>query len=192
MLRLLQRLGKCPATGRDFGERLRAGAEIAVGIGQVGLLADQADREIAHAPALADARVEHRCFAARIRADDQQRVGLLDARDGGVEQVGRPAPLRVERGAVLPAIEIDDAEPSHQVLQREDLLDRREIADDRADALRRRRLDLGGDGREGLRPGRRPQPAMSRGCRAGRAAGCAARRPRGGSCRRSTPRSRRR
>ena len=132
----------------------------AVGIGQVGPLADQPDREIAGAPALADARIEHGRLVARIGADDQQRVGLLDAGDGGIEQVGRPAPLRVERGAILPAIEIADAEPAHQVLEREHLLDRGEIAGNRADARRRRRLDLGGDRAERLRPGCGAQPAV--------------------------------
>ena len=45
-----------------LAERLRPGAEIVVRIGEVGLLADQPDREAAVAPALADARVEHRRF----------------------------------------------------------------------------------------------------------------------------------
>src|SRR5882672_4667965 len=66
---------------------------------------------VSGAPALADARVEHRRLAARIGAHDQQRVRLLDAGDGGVEQIGRPAPFRVERLALLAAIEILRAEP---------------------------------------------------------------------------------
>ena len=134
---LLQRFGERVLPGRDLGQRLGAGAEILVRIGQVGPLADQPDREIAHAPALADAGVEHRRFPARIGADDEQRVGLLDAGDGGVEQIARPAPARIERRAVLPAIDVRDAEPRHQVLEREHLLDRGEIAGDGADALRR-------------------------------------------------------
>ena len=134
-LGLLEHLAELVAAGRDVGQRLRPGAEIVVGIGEVGPLADQADREAAHAPALADAGVEHGRFPARIGADEQQRIGLLDAGDGGVEQIARPAPARIERGAVLPAVEIGDAEPRHQVLEREDFLDRGEIADDGADAL---------------------------------------------------------
>ena len=137
-----------------------SGAEELVGIGEIDPLADQPDREIAHAPALADAGVEHRGFPARIGADDQQRVGLLDAGDRRIEQVARPAPARIEPGAVLPAVEIGDAEPRHQILERKDLLDRRQLADDGADAVGARRLDLGGDGVERGRPGRRYQAAV--------------------------------
>src|SRR5881397_1018918 len=54
---------------RDICERLRPSAEIIVAIGEIGALADQADRKGAHAPALADARVEHGRFAARIGGD---------------------------------------------------------------------------------------------------------------------------
>ena len=43
--------------------------------------ADDADQAIALQPALADARVEHRRFEARIGADDHDRVGLVDAGD---------------------------------------------------------------------------------------------------------------
>ena len=74
-------------------------------------------------------------LAARVRADDQQRVGALDAGDGGVEQIGRPAPVRIERRAVLAGIEVLAAEPRHQVLQREHLLDRGEVAGDGADPV---------------------------------------------------------
>ena len=52
----------------------------------------------------------------------------------GVEEIGRPAPLRIERRAVLTAVEIGDAEPRHQILERENFLDRGKIADDGADA----------------------------------------------------------
>ncbi len=144
----------------DIRQRLRPGAEIVVGIGEIRAFADQADREVAHAPALADAGVEHGRLAARIGADDQQGIGLLDPGDRGVEEIARPAPLRIERRAVLPAVEIDDAEPRHQILEREDFLDRRQIADNGADAFGLRRADLGGDGVERLPPRRRIELAI--------------------------------
>src|SRR3974390_2826405 len=81
----------------EIGEALGPGADIAVGISQIGLLSDQPDREIAGAPALADARVEDRRLAARIGADDQQRIGLVDTGDGRIEQVARSAPRGIER-----------------------------------------------------------------------------------------------
>ena len=144
----------------EGGERLRAGAEIIVAVGQVGLLADDADQAIALQPALADAGVEHRRFEARIRADDHDRVGLVDAGDRRIEQIGGAAELRIELGAVLAAIDARGAELVHQPLEGEHFLDAGEIADDRADARRLRRLGLGGDRGEGLAPGRRLQLAL--------------------------------
>src|SRR6201999_637985 len=49
VFRVLQRLGELARA--ETGERLSAGAEVIVGVGQIGLLADQRDREIAGAPA---------------------------------------------------------------------------------------------------------------------------------------------
>ena len=50
----------------DFGQRLRPCAEIIIVISKIGFLADQADREISHAPALADPRIEDGRLAARV------------------------------------------------------------------------------------------------------------------------------
>ena len=73
----------------EGGERFRAGAEIDVSVSQIGLFADDADQAVALQPALADAGVEHRRFAARVRADDHDRVGLVDAGDRRIEEIGR-------------------------------------------------------------------------------------------------------
>ena len=98
-----------------LGQRLRAGAEVLVGIGEVGRLADEADPDVALAPALADAGIEHRRFVARVGADDEDRVGLLDAGDGRVEDVGGAAERRHELAALAAAIEILHAERRHQL-----------------------------------------------------------------------------
>jgi hypothetical protein len=70
--------------------------------------ADQADRHCA-----ASQRLRMRAFStgasARIGADDQDRVGLLDPGDRGVEGVKIP-PRRIQRRAVLPAVEIRRAQ----------------------------------------------------------------------------------
>ncbi len=63
-------------------ERFRAGAEIGVIIGEIGMLTDDTDLETAGAPALADAGIEHRRFLARIGADDHETIGFVDPRDG--------------------------------------------------------------------------------------------------------------
>ena len=136
----------------DLSQRLRPRAEMIVVIGQIGLLADDADQHAAFQPALADARVEHRGFAARVRADDDDGIGLVDARDGRVEKIGRAAEFRIQLRAVLAAIDVGRAELSDEVLEREHLLDGREVADNRSDPIRRRSLDPGRDRRKGLAP----------------------------------------
>ena len=110
VLGLLQRLRRSAVAVGQIAQRLGAGAEMLVVVGQVGRVADHADRQIAGAPALADAGVEHRRFEARIGADDQDRVGLLDAGDGRVEEVAGAAERRVERRAVLAAVDVRRAE----------------------------------------------------------------------------------
>ena len=157
VLGLLQHIAEFVPARRHLFQRLRPGAEIVVRISEVGPLADEADGESRHSPALADAGVDDGRFAARIGADEQQRIGLLDPGNAGVEEIRRPPPFRVERGTVLPAVEIDDAQPRHQILQRKDFLDRGKIADDGADALGIRTFDLGCDGVEGVAPGGRMQ-----------------------------------
>ena len=82
MRRRLQRLEEAAGTVGQRLQRLRAGAELLVVVAQVADLADDADRQLALLPALADAGIEHRGLEARIGADDQHRVGLLDAFDG--------------------------------------------------------------------------------------------------------------
>ena len=92
------------------------------------------DRKGARAPALEDARIEHGGLMARVRAHDQQRVGLVDSGDAGIEDVGRAAGLGIEGLAALDR-EIDRAAPCQQVLEREHLLDRGKISGDGADPL---------------------------------------------------------
>src|SRR5262249_42052131 len=108
------------------GKRLRSGADIVVRVGQVRLRPDYADWKFSGAPALADARIEDRGFLARIGADDQQCVGTIDPRYCSIEQVAGAAPGRIERRAILPAIEIGDLQARHQIFEREDFLDRSE------------------------------------------------------------------
>src|SRR3989337_4089766 len=96
----------------DLGQRLGAGAEIVVSIGEVFILADQGDGKLALAlaGALQNTGSEHRRFMARIGADQKNRVGLIDAGDGGIEEVGGATESRIELGAVLAAIDVRRAE----------------------------------------------------------------------------------
>src|SRR5207248_2585947 len=69
----------------DGAKRLGSGAEIIVGVGQFGFWTEDANREVSGAPALADARIEDRGFLARVGADDQERIGTVDAGNSRIE-----------------------------------------------------------------------------------------------------------
>src|SRR5690606_2732218 len=94
-----ERRAEIAVAGRDHGERVRAGAEIFMRIGEIRALADHADARPAHPPPLADAAVEDGGLAAWIAADKENDVGFLDPGNGRVEDVARTAVRRVERGA---------------------------------------------------------------------------------------------
>ena len=114
----------------ELGQSFGAGAEIVVSISEIGLDTDQADGQTALALAdpLEDAGIQHRRLVARIGADQQDGVGLLDAFDRRIEQIRRAAERRIELGAVLAAIDIGRAELLCEKLQREHLLGRAEVA----------------------------------------------------------------
>src|ERR1700730_3738460 len=80
-------------------KRIGPGAQIRIFIGQIGALADDADLEPGSAPAPANARVENRGFLAGIGADNHQPVGVVNARNSGIEEVTAAAPFGVERRA---------------------------------------------------------------------------------------------
>ena len=104
-LGLLEALAELVVAAGELGEALRAGAELDHRVGQVRDRADPADREAALAPALAQPGVDQRGLEARVGADQQADVGLLDAGDGGVEEVAA-ARLGRELRAVLAAVEV--------------------------------------------------------------------------------------
>ena len=80
-LRVLQRVAELA----EIAQRSRTGAQVLVVVGEIRRFADDADVRAAQ-PSLADARVQHRRFEARVRADQQDRVGFVDAGDGRVEE----------------------------------------------------------------------------------------------------------
>ena len=90
---------------RDFGQGLGPGAQILVRIREIDLGADDGDLGRRGAPALADPSVENGGFETRIGADDEDRVGLLDAFDARIEEIARASELRIELVSGLPAIE---------------------------------------------------------------------------------------
>ena len=135
----------------EFTERIRACAEIVVIIGEIGLGADQADLELAGAPALADARVENGSLLARVGADDQERIGLLDPGNGRIEDPGRPSRLGIKGVAALHR-QIGRTVLAEQILQREHFLDRGEITGGGADPLAVAHPDLGRYRRESFLP----------------------------------------
>ena len=140
-------VGEC---GKRFGRR----AKVIVFEGEVGHFANEPRQHAAAEPSLTDACIEHRRFVARIRADDENRVRLVDAGNRRIEKVGRTSKLRMELRTILAAVDVGRTELGEQRLEREHFLDRRQIADDRADPGGRCRLDLAGDRGESLRPAR--------------------------------------
>ena len=80
VLRLGQRLGPIVERGEVAAQPLGL-------VGQIDLGADGIDLGAA-LDRLADARVDQRRFPARVGAHEQDRLGVLDARDGRVEAVG--------------------------------------------------------------------------------------------------------
>ncbi len=138
--------------GGEIAQRVGARAEIIVGVGQVGLGADDADLELTGAPTLANARIENGGFLARVRAHDQQRVGLFDAGNGRVEDIGGAPRLRIEGVAALHR-QIGRTAFRQQFLQREHLFDRGNVAGDRADPFAVDAAGLGCDRGEGFLPG---------------------------------------
>ena len=121
-------------------------------------------------PALAEARIDHRRFPARVGADQQAGIGLLDAGDGGVEEIAGAA-ARIEprrpagsRGWASPAPSSAPSAPASP-RHRRDRRRWRRCARPATPAQAR------GDGGERLRA-RSPAAACRRaGHRAGRAAG---------------------
>lgn len=103
---VLQHVGEGVGAVDQILQRVGTAAEVIIAVAQFARLADHADRELAAAPALADAGVEDGGLEARIGADDQQRIGLVDARYGRVEQVACTAERRIECRPILATVEI--------------------------------------------------------------------------------------
>src|SRR6516162_7530466 len=112
----------------ECGKGFWPGAEVIIFVSEVALLADEPRQHASAEPALADARVEHCSFVARIRADDEDCVRPVNANDRRIEEVGPSAEFRMELRTVLATINVGRAELSEQHLQRKHFLDRRQIA----------------------------------------------------------------
>src|SRR5262245_32062460 len=105
MLRLSQQGGEAVLALGHVPERLRASTQVLVRVGQVSALADEPYRA-ALAPALAEARVEHRRFEPGVGGDEQNPIGLLNPLNAAVKKVARPPTARIELGTVLAAVEV--------------------------------------------------------------------------------------
>ena len=155
-------LPKSPLPAAKLGERVRAGAEIVVGVGQVDRVRrSSADLDVAVAPALADAGIEHRRLVARVGADDQDRVGLLDAGDGRVEEVARAAARRIELARRPGGSRYSASRAPHQSLEREHVLDAARSPAMAPIFFGRTAFTVRGDRGERLAPGRRLRACRS-------------------------------
>src|SRR6185437_12280074 len=118
---------------------------------EVELGPDRRRLEAALEPALAQPRIDDRRLEARVAADEEAGIGFFDAGDGGVEEVAGAA-RRIERGAVLAAIEMGRAQLRHQILERHHRLAIDEVTRDGGDLVARDRLEALRDDGEGLAP----------------------------------------
>jgi hypothetical protein len=116
-------------TAGNFLQHAGARAQLLHRIGQRVCHAGIGDFQIVVQPRLADARVQHRRFPARIGADQQQRVRCFDALECRVEEIGLTRSGRQLR-AILPAIEVGNPEAAQQILQRFDLFRRGKVTSD--------------------------------------------------------------
>ena len=103
-----------------------SGAEILIRIGEVDLGADERDLRRRGTPAFTNSRIEDRRFEPRVCADNQNRIGLLDAFNAGIEEIAGAAELRIELVSRLPAIERCRAEARQQILSARTFLRRRQ------------------------------------------------------------------
>ena len=129
-----------------------SGAEILIRIGEVDLGANERDLRRRGTPAFTNSRIEDRRFEPRVCADNQNRIGLLDAFNAGIEEIAGAAELRIELVSRLPAIERCRAEARQQIFQREHFFGAGKVARDGADLLSRSRFELGGDEVQSLVP----------------------------------------
>jgi hypothetical protein len=95
---------------------------------------------------------------ARIGADQQDRIGVFDAIDGGIEEIARPAMRWIQSGAILRQSMLGDpARPSG--LERKHFFNTGQITGKRADLFRFGCDRLVGDRSEGLAPAEAAQLA---------------------------------
>ena len=186
-----QHLGEIVRAVVQRGQQRRRGAELVTRVGQVGLGRRSGRSACAFASQrLADARVQHRRFLARIGAHDQDRVGLLDPGDRGVEAVEIPPrriqPARRPAGSPYWPSPARPSGPSAPACSRR-RTDRRRW---RRCGRRTTACSFVGDGVERLRPGRGAQLAVLAAPKDGRAGGASTRRARSAICRPAIPRSR--
>jgi len=148
--------------GHEVSQRLRICADVVVFVGGLDWLADEANLKTGVEPALADARVEDGRFVSGVGANKEDDVGLLDARDGGVEEVVGADVNAVDSRLVAPRLvesKVVRAETIDKILEGNKGLCIGEVA---SNSLNLVALGPGGsktvgDGLQSLLPGRRDE-----------------------------------
>ena len=155
----LQHLGEARAGLGQGGQGGGGLTEVVEVIGQVGGLADEADLQSPGQPAAAQAGVQDRRLETGVGSHQEDRVGLFQPGDGGVEQPGLPRP-RPQGHAVLTAVGVGRAEGPEQVEGRLQGLRVLQVPGDGADAPRSGGGQAASGQGQGLSPGRRAQAAI--------------------------------
>ena len=84
-------------------------------IGQIFILSDNADWEITCNPTLSDTSIQNRRFMARVTADNQQRICIVNVGNTCIEQIICTHTIRRQLRTILTAIEIRTTKLRHQI-----------------------------------------------------------------------------
>ena len=155
-LRLFERFGKRMFTFGQFFKGRRTGAQIVIMIGEIDLLPDQRDREWPGFPAFADTGIDQGSLMARIAADNQEGISLLNSGNGRVEEITTTA-APINSSTILTAIDIGRPQRRHQVFERHHAFRTGQIPGNGADFIAVQPIQLRGDGVKGFPPACRLQ-----------------------------------
>ena len=158
--RVLQHGAEAVPAGGRAAQGLPARSEMVVAIAEFMRLAYHAHLQAARQPALSDPRIEDRRLPTRIAADQQQRIGLFDTLDGGVEEIA--GTLAGNGGsAILPAVQMRRTEGPHEILERLHRLGISLVAGNGADIRAGPAFHPFPDCLERFAPARRMEPAVA-------------------------------
>ena len=148
----LQHSSKVAFARLDISQGRQRGPKIRAGISEISRRTDAGHRQACLPPALAQTRIQHCRFLARIGTDDQNRIGLINACNACIEEIRGATPSRINHAAVLTAIKIMGTEGLEQRFERIGLFNGSQITDDATDLRTLFAFNMGCHGHKGFGP----------------------------------------